>query len=222
MNNYAKVEYMEYNKEITFSQELLRKTIHLISLSIPVVYIFVTREFALSVLIPLCILAIIIDYLSKGNNKVHYYLFKFFGKILRSHEVEKKYTLNGASWVLISAVICVYVFPKDITIVAFTILIISDTCAAIFGRKYGKHRLFDKKSWEGTGAFILSAWVVIVFYGFLFHLPNSYFLFGIFGGVAAGFAEAASGIMKVDDNLAIPISVGLLLLLGNYLTNFLM
>ena len=210
------------NKEIPFSQELLRKTIHLISLSIPVVYIFVTKEFALAILIPLCIIAIIIDLLSKGKNPIHYYLFKFFGKILRTHEVEKKYVLNGASWVLISAVLCVFVFPKIITVVAFTILIISDSCSAIFGRMYGKHRLFDKKSWEGTFAFFISAWVVVIIYGIIFNLPFSYFYFGILAGIIGGFAEAASGIMKMDDNLTIPVSAGLVLWLGDYLMNFLM
>lgn len=209
---------MADQKEIPFTQELLRKSIHLISLSIPISYIFVDRTIALYILIPLALIAVIIDFLSKINPTVHNFIYKYFGKMLRSHEVEYKYTLNGASWVLISAVICTLIFPKLIMIVSFTILIISDICAAILGRKFGKHSLFNK-SWEGTIAFFISALIVVVVYGLLFNLPAIYYIAGVIGAVVGGFAEAASGVIKVDDNLAIPISSGLILLIGELIAS---
>lgn len=206
---------MGSQQEIPFTQELLRKGIHLISLSIPVIYIFVTKTFALSILIPLALLTIALDLLSKLDNPVRVLIYGLFGKMLRPHEL-KKNVLNGASWVLIAAVITLFIFPKILAVTGFTVLIISDTCAAIFGRKFGKHRLFTK-SWEGTLAFFLSASAVILIYGTIFNAPLSYFVAGFIAAAISAFIEAASSIIKMDDNLSIPLSVGLTMLLMNTL-----
>lgn len=200
-------------QEIPFSQELLRKGIHLISLSIPVIYIFVTKEFALSVLIPMAVLFIIFDLLMKWDNPVQKLIYIIFGGMLRPHERGKKLVFNGATWVLISAVATVLVFPKILAVTGFTILIISDISAALFGRKYGKHPLFTK-SWEGTFAFFISGIIVVLILGFAFGAPLAYFFWGIIGAIAAGFAEAASSVMKLDDNLSIPVTVASIMWIG--------
>lgn len=200
-------------QEIPFSQELLRKGIHLISLSIPVIYIFVSKEFALSILIPLALLFIIFDLLMKWENPVQKLIYNIFGKMLRPHERGKKFVFNGATWVLISAVATVFIFPKILAVTGFTILIISDISAALFGRKYGKHPLFTK-SWEGTFAFFISGILVVLILGFVFGAPLSYFFWGIIGAIAAGFAEAASSVMKMDDNLSIPVTVASIMWIG--------
>lgn len=135
--------------------------------------------------------------------------------MLRPHEKKGKGFFNGATWVLISATICVLAFPKIITITGFTILIISDICAALIGRRFGKHGFFDK-SWEGTIAFIISAIAIIFIYYNLFELPYSYLVIGVLAAVIGGFVEAVSKVIKVDDNLSIPISVGLVMLAGEF------
>ncbi|HET56416.1 MAG TPA: dolichol kinase, partial [Ignavibacteria bacterium] len=43
---------------IDYKSELFRKGIHLCSLSIPVVYYFITRELALMILVPLVIISL--------------------------------------------------------------------------------------------------------------------------------------------------------------------
>ena len=55
--------------EIPYKQEVVRKSIHLISLSIPIVYSFITQELALWILIPLSILSII-TYVKSNNNVI--------------------------------------------------------------------------------------------------------------------------------------------------------
>ncbi|MFC2130385.1 diacylglycerol/polyprenol kinase family protein [Bacteroidota bacterium] len=193
--------------EISYKQELLRKSIHMISLSIPVTYSFITKEFALCLLIPLAIISIIIDFASRKKSKFRNFFKKIFGKMLRPHEYYDVFTFNGATWVLISAVICVLVFPKLLMIVGFTILIVSDICAALIGRRYGRHPLFVNKSWEGTTAFWMSAFIVIIILGLILSAPWTFYLFGFIAAIIGGFAEAASTMLKVDDNLSIPISI---------------
>jgi dolichol kinase len=208
---------LEYN-EISYSQELLRKSIHLTSLSIPVIYIFIDRQTALSILIPIAVLVIVLDLSSKFIEPVRKLFQQLFGRMLRSHEVKKVYVLNGASWVVISAVICIWIFPKFITVTSFTILIISDLTAALLGRKYGRHPFLDK-SLEGTLAFMFSAFAVITIYGIIFLAPWTYFIFGYLASIVGGIMEASSAKLKMDDNLTIPVSIGLVLWVGGYLSD---
>jgi len=204
--------------EITYRQEVLRKSIHMISLSIPIVYTFIPKELALWILIPLTILSIIIDFASRKKSKFREFFHKYFGKILRPHEYYDVFTLNGATWVLISAVVCVIMFPKIFVITGFTILIISDISSALIGRRFGKHPLFVRKSWEGTTAFWVTAILVVLIIGTIISAPWTYFFFGIIAAIIGGFAEAASTMMKMDDNLAIPVSIGLVLWGGELLS----
>lgn len=208
-------------KEISYKQEILRKLIHLCSLSIPITYIFVSQELALTILIPMAILMVATDLATKLIKPLNRLYKKFFGKMLRKHEKKKKrILLNGASWVLISAVLTVAVFPKIIAVTGFTILIVSDIFAALIGRKYGKTPLFNK-SWEGTTAFMVSAIIAVAIIGYSLSMPWTYFVFGAIAAIVGAFAEAASKVLKADDNLTIPISVGIVMWLGELLAMYL-
>jgi len=107
---------------------------------------------------------------------------------------------------IISALVCVIIFPKFIVINAFAILILSDASAAVFGRKFGKHKFF-KKSLEGTIAFILASIPVVLLAPKVQNLPGEYVITMI-SAIVGGIIEAASINLKVDDNLLIPASIG--------------
>ena len=137
---------------IDYKSEVLRKTIHLFSLSIPTVYYFITKELALSILVPLTIFSLLVDYGRYYSKPLAEIINKFFGIIMRKHEFDaKKKNLNGATYVLISAVIVVLIFPKVFVVTAFAVLIIGDISAALVGRKYGKTKfhnwIVDREDW---------------------------------------------------------------------------
>jgi dolichol kinase len=194
--------------QISYSSELIRKSIHLTSLSIPIFYYYVHRETALMFLVPLALVSIGIDVGRFYIPAIHRMVEQMFDKILRPHE-RRAGLLSGATYVLISALICVAIFPKLITVAAFSILIVSDSSSAIFGRAFGKHRFFDK-SLEGTLAFIASAWLVILIAPKAGPMPIEYFI-GAFAAIVGGIAEAASVSLHLDDNFSIPVSIGLIM-----------
>jgi len=192
---------------IHYRDEVVRKLIHLCSLSIPIVYYFIPRNDALIILGAVTTFALVIDLLRQFSGRFGKIFHSFFGFLLRKHELDqKKKNLNGATYVLISALICVFVFPKVIFITAFSILIISDSMAALIGRKFGKHK-FLSKSLEGTLAFFLSAIIVVFF------VPKieGQFLEYLIGILAAAIAAIVENISYgwMDDNLSIPVSIGL-------------
>jgi dolichol kinase len=194
------------NGTIQYKDELYRKLIHLTSLSIPIVYYFITAETAALILGILAGVALVIDlgrYIHPEIGKIFY---KYFGFLLREHELDhKKKNLNGATYVLISALISVLIFPKVIFISAFSILIISDSLAALIGRKFGKHK-FLSKSLEGTLTFFVSACIVILFTPKVGGFFDEY-LIGFIAAFVGAIVENIS-FKLIDDNLSIPLSVG--------------
>ena len=189
---------------INFRAELVRKAIHLNSLLIPVIYSFITKELALWLLVPMLAIALVVElgkFYSPAFARLYYAIF---GKILREHEHDRtRFHLNGATYVLLSAVFCVAVFPKLITVTAFAILIISDITSALVGRRFGRHPFFHK-SREGAIAFFVSAILVVLVSPKSAALPMEYLI----GFIGAGVGAVAESAMKVDDNLSIPVSVG--------------
>jgi dolichol kinase len=95
-------------------------------------------------------------------------------------------------------------FPKVLALTALAILIVSDTSAALIGRRFGRRRFFTK-SVEGSSAFFVSAILVVALTPKIEYRLEEY-LIGALGALVGGVVEA-SGV-GLDDNLSIPISVG--------------
>lgn len=202
---------MQKKADIPYKQELLRKAVHLTSLLIPVLYIPMSKPLALKILIPIAIVALLGDVLRHFVAPAQTIVKKYFGAMMREHELdENRFILNGATYVLFAACVSIILFPKIIAITAFTVLIISDLSAALIGRKFGNHSFFDK-SLEGTLAFIISAILIVFIIGMNAGAPWTFFVAGAAGGIAGGIIEAAAIKLKLDDNFAIPLTVGSLM-----------
>jgi dolichol kinase len=198
----------EISGTLHYRNEVVRKLIHLCSLSIPVVYYFISKERALWILGPLLLAFLSVDIARHYIPPVGQWFSRWFGWLLRRHEQEgARKRLNGATYVLISAVICVAVFPKVITVTAFAILIISDSTSALIGRKFGKTPFFHK-TLEGSTAFFISAVVVVLLSPKISYQPMEYVI-GVLGAVVGAFVESLSGVF--DDNLTVPLSISLVM-----------
>ena len=191
---------------IDYKDELVRKLIHLTSLLIPIVYYFISKTSAAIILGSLSFIAVTLDLARYFSPEVGKVFYKIFGFLLRRHEVdEKKKNLNGATYVLLSGLIGILIFPKIIFITAFAILIIGDIMAALIGRKFGKHK-FLAKSLEGTLAFFLSSCIVVIFtpkVGYFYEEIIIGFIAALIGAITENISFGF-----VDDNLSIPLIVG--------------
>jgi dolichol kinase len=193
---------------ITYRQEVLRKMIHLCSLSIPIIYAFVDRQTALLLLAGVFTPFFVGDTARRFIPALDVFVRTIFGSMMRPHELDdKRIQLNGATYVLLSALICVFLFPKIIAITAFTILIVSDISSALIGRKFGKTPFLDK-SLQGTMAFWLSGWCAIIVIFVISGATWHYAAIGVLATFVGGVVEAASTRLHMDDNFSIPLSVG--------------
>jgi dolichol kinase len=211
MSETATATPLSSQPNISYTQELLRKSIHLCSLSIPIIYSFITRELAIVLLGGLFALALALDLTRWRVPAVNQFIGRYFARMMRPHELDDEAMhLNGATYVLMSALLCVIVFPKIIAITGFTILIVSDISSALIGRKFGTIRFLDK-SLQGTAAFVVSAWCVVGVICWLAAAPPEYLMISGVAAVVGGIAEAASTRLRMDDNLSIPLSIGLVM-----------
>ncbi|HEY9164746.1 MAG TPA: dolichol kinase [Candidatus Kryptonia bacterium] len=197
---------------VDFKSELVRKAIHLFSLAIPAVYYFIPKTLALELIIPVTVLFVTVDLARYEIPQVSGVFYRFFGFLLRRHEVdERRHALNGATYMLISAVICIWAFPKFIMINSFVVLILADTASALFGKRFGRHKIFLSrelpKSFEGSLAFIIAGIAAVALTPKVDYLFGEYLL-GVVAALVASVAEVLSYEI-VDDNIAIPISFGL-------------
>lgn len=193
------------HEQIDYKNELARKAIHLSSISIPIIYYHITRELALTLLIPMFLGFLFVDLMKLYVKPVANWYHKNFSSMLRPHELdEKKKRLNGATYVSLSACLVVVLFPKMIAIAAFSILIISDSLAALIGRKFGRHKI-GTKTLEGSIAFLVSAILIVIF------TPNLSIVVGIMMSLTATIVELYPiGFRghQLDDNLTIPMISG--------------
>jgi len=210
---------MTKDRQITYRSEVLRKGIHLLSLSIPVIYSVISQATALWILVPLACLFVAIDILGHKEGWVRNTMLRYFEPVMRNHELKvDDVRLNGASHVLIAACASVWLFPKIIAITAFSILIVSDICAALVGRRFGSHRFLDK-SLEGTLAFAVSAIGVVLVIASISSAPISFVVIGAFASLVGALVENISPRLRLDDNLSIPGSVGVTMHVLTYLTS---
>jgi dolichol kinase len=193
---------LERSATIDYRSELIRKAIHLCSLSIPIIYEFISRQRALELLVPLTIAAFAVDLARYSQPSIAVRFYRWFGFLLRQREVREK-RLNGATYVLLASTVCVFLFPKLLVINALAVLIISDSTSALVGRRFGKRR-FLNKTLEGSFAFFLSAVLVLCVTPKVSGLPLEYAI-GIIAAFVATVVESAP--FTVDDNLTVPLSI---------------
>ena len=134
-------------------------------------------------------------------------LMKFASKVSHSHE---SYRVNSSTWYTTALVVLVLLGVPIIAQIAVLILAFCDPIAATIGRKYGKTKLINNRSLEGTGAFFVSG--VFIASAVIFLVPNTYalglkiaiILIAAFSGAVVELASK-----NIDDNFSIPVGVAL-------------
>ena len=182
------------------NSEFLRKLLHLSNLVIPFTYLFYfdSKVEALIILLPITLLASLIEYLRINSISVKNIFDKYLFSMLRNHEKSGKYT--GATWVFISSTLSIGIFPKDIAIISLIYMSIGDTAAGLIGRKFGRIKIYNK-TLEGA----LAGFIVCLIVGLMIDLNLSKTVVAI-GALSAAIIEFMP--ISIDDNLRIPLFSG--------------
>ena len=188
-----------------YKNEILRKLIHLFDSVIPLSLFYISRENLLFILTPITIIFVILDFARHHITYLGKIYSTFFDIVTREIE-QKRNNVTGASYYLLGCLIVVYFF-QDINIIISSLLImsISDSFAALIGVKYGKTKIYGKKSLEGSFSFFVST--IIILYMFMNDLSSFQY---IYISLLITLVELFS-FHKINDNLTIPVFAALAL-----------
>lgn len=128
---------------------------------------------------------------------------KVFGIIARPHERHKT---NGSTYYVIAMFLLVIFFPKPVVLISVLVLGFADPAASIIGKLWGRRKLFKKKSFMGTGAFLIVSFSVTLAYISL-AVPNFSFLYALLIAAVISIIATATELfsIRVDDNLSVPL-----------------
>jgi len=205
-------------------EEITRKLLHLIALTMPV-GIYYLPQLGLSWYVPTFILAImlggavIVEKLRQVNPVVQALFYKVLGSMLRK---EEKHRTTGSTWMIGAAVICSIIFRNDpwIAFVVLTLFVLGDAVAALVGMSIGRIRI-GEKSLEGSAACL--SLCMILFYAVFPFVPG---LIRSPGGYLPVVVTLATSLtitvfelvplqitpkLVINDNLAVPVIAGMVL-----------
>ena len=129
----------------------------------------------------------------------------FFLHLMERDHDKQRFPGKGAIMVLCGAFLTGLLFPAHI-LPALLVLGLGDSLSTLVGMRFGKKKLLNtNKSWIGSAAFLLVSCVILVWF-------SSWWLLI---ALVATLAEIINyhRFLYLDDNLVIPLVVGLLLTL---------
>lgn len=178
-------------------REVYRKAIHIASVALPLFVWLVPRPVALAVLVPVAVLALVIDILRLRARGPRYLFLRRTRTLLRPRERRR---LTGATYMAVAYALAVVLLPKPIAVAGMLYNGLGDASAALVGRRWGRHRTASGKSWEGAAA----ALGVSLLVGLL--IPEVRLSAALAGAVAASALEFAD--LPPDDNLWVTLGGG--------------
>lgn len=190
-------------KIMDFKFEMKRKAFHLTSLIVPLIYLFIPKFVAVLLLLIASIITIYVDISRHYIITIKDFVSKFFSSIIRPEEINGSMRLSGASFMVLGFFFSVLLFPKNLVICSWLILIISDCLAALVGIKMGD-TLNNGKSLAGSVAFFVSA-IFISLLTYVFIGYNTSFITIIASSSVTAAAEFYSKDIGINDNLLIPL-----------------
>lgn len=141
----------------------------------------------------------------------------FFRRMLRKEPKYGAWIVSGGSYVLMAALLVTVLYQPLAAGGALAVMLTGDAAAALVGRRFGRHKTANNKSWEGVAAFILVGYGALALYLGLVGAPGILYLVGAFGILPACAAELFEKQLRIDDNFSIPVIIGAELQLGLWL-----
>ena len=193
---------------IPYRQEVLRKMVHLSSIWMPVSLFYLPRMFNVIMFATFAVLNVIIEIAVFQQVPYVTPLYKaLFGRMARESK-PGVFRFSGAPPMYASACLTALCFSPRVASCAFTILILSDTSAALIGRRWGRHRFFNGKSLEGSLAFLLTGWIIAACFCLAGGLPDATIAVWLGGVAVSCVAEFFNEQIHLDDNFTIPLLFG--------------
>ena len=184
---------------VSLRAELIRKSVHLATIFIPLTVWFMPRSFWKWPLILCTLLVLAVELLRFGHPGFGALFRRILGPYMRRHE---KRELMGSTYLAAACLMSAFVFPREIAVAAMCYLILGDGLAGLVGSGCGRIKVGFGKTLEGT----LSGFAINLLVGLIVFRASEP---ALLGAATASIVEYLP--IPLDDNLAIPLVSGLIL-----------
>lgn len=194
----------------SYGAEIGRKTLHLFALVIPLGMWVLGMPAALYVLGVCAAVAVAADVTRAFSPAVNEWIRWIFGPLMREKELPETGTnviLNGATCVLVGALLLAVIFPLRVAVPVLTMTMLADAAAALVGRGLGRHSWGSLSATvEGSTAFVITGVSVMALFPALAFLPAAASV------LVAAVVEALP--LPVNDNIRVPLVAAAVLAVG--------
>lgn len=178
--------------------ELRRQFVHAAGVLLVFVILFVERP-AAALILGGSVLVLIALAFYRARIKL---TSKWLEKFVLKRERRGEYPLKGAIYFFLGAFLAFEAFAPAHAAAGVAVLALADAAATLAGNHFGAHKLpvNKKKSWEGSVAFLAVCFAVLLF----FVQPQKAL-------AVAALTMFIEMLPRIDDNITIPLAVGLFL-----------
>jgi dolichol kinase len=201
--------------------EIYRKIFHFGLMLLPISYLIIKNKkiFFISLFVATFII-VFADFFRQKYQILNKLFLAIFGKIMRDHEKNQP-KLSGLSYTFLSASLVFTLTKPVVAVMSLFILAIADGFASVVG-KLIKSRAFYQKTLAGSITFFGLAMLVVLVCGWYFNYKSwAFYIYSFFAVIFATALEARSDLLKLDDNLVVPLSFAIVLSFLNMLWSFL-
>lgn len=123
-----------------------------------------------------------------------------------AHPHERRH-VNSATWYTTALLVLALLFTPKVCVVALAVLGLADPAAGFVGRRWGRIKLVNGRSLEGTTAFMIVGTLAGLAALSIWH-PDVHTGLALLISAGAAFAGAVTELFskRIDDNLSIPIA----------------
>jgi dolichol kinase len=138
------------------------------------------------------------------SKRLNLFLLRFMSAVAHPHERRE---VNSATWYTTALLLLALLFTPKFCTIALVVLGFADPAAAFVGRRWGRIRLVNGRSLEGSFTFLLVgagvAWAALSIW-----YPEVSLGLAVLTALGAAFLAAITELVSrhVDDNLSIPLA----------------
>lgn len=154
----------------------------------------------------LCLVAWTLEISRRFSDRWNDRMMRLFSQVAHPHE---RYRVNSSTWFLTALTFLATLGHPIPGAMAVMVLGFGDPAAALIGRRWGRTKLVNNRSLEGTVAFALVAFLACIVVLGIFHgdlAATTMLLIAALAAVVGALVELFS--RRIDDNFAIPVAVG--------------
>jgi diacylglycerol kinase (CTP) len=172
------------------------------------VYNLIGHKASAICIIPLSAIYIGGDYLRQTRPRFNRFLVKIFAPVMRQHEFS---SISGTSYLLVGTMFLLLFRDRHIVTLTLLFLAFGDPIASFCGIRYGKDKILNNKTLQGTmAAFAVCTVVAAIYYYFNNLMIERLLIVAPLSGLIGALAELLP-IGKLDDNLTFPVLCSILL-----------